>query len=100
MCRHIRKRQPPFANERILIVIDQFEQWLHGRHLELNLELVQAIRQCDGHSIQCLLIVRDDFWVELSSFMRAVEEPMNSPELRQGKALQPDAVRFCRHRGR
>lgn len=80
ICRQIRTRHPPFANERILIVIDQFEQWLHGRKIDLTQELVQALRQCDGLGIQCLLIVRDDFWVELSKFMRTVEEPMREGE--------------------
>ena len=32
----------------MLIVLDQFEQWLHASKEEENTELVQALRQCDG----------------------------------------------------
>ncbi|QDT30781.1 bifunctional serine/threonine-protein kinase/formylglycine-generating enzyme family protein [Thalassoglobus polymorphus] len=77
MTRRIRKRPLPHANQKVVIVIDQFEQWLQGRQIDSDQELVQALRQCDGHSIQCLLIVRDDYWVELSQFMRVVEASLN-----------------------
>jgi hypothetical protein len=33
---------------RKVLVLDQFEQWLHARRNEENAELVQALRQCDG----------------------------------------------------
>jgi formylglycine-generating enzyme required for sulfatase activity len=55
--------------QKVLIVIDQFEQWLHARRGEQNTELAQALRQCDGQEVQCLLLVRDDFWLALSRFM-------------------------------
>lgn len=80
LLRHLRRREPPFANQRVLLVIDQFEQWLHGCEFDLGNELVQALRQCDGKSIQALLIVRDDFWIELSRFMQTVEEPLREHE--------------------
>ena len=34
--------------KKVLIVLDQFEQWLHAKKEEENTELVQALRQCDG----------------------------------------------------
>ena len=37
---------PP--GKKVLIVLDQFEQWLHGNRRERHTELVQALRQCDG----------------------------------------------------
>ncbi|WP_146518470.1 bifunctional serine/threonine-protein kinase/formylglycine-generating enzyme family protein [Stieleria varia] len=61
---------------KLLLVIDQFEQWLHGRSDSETPELVTALRQCDGQSIQCLLLVRDDFWLALSRFMSSVEIPL------------------------
>lgn len=64
--------QPP----KLLIVIDQFEQWLHGRADQSDPELATALRQCDGHNIQCLLLVRDDFWLALSRFMALLEVPL------------------------
>jgi serine/threonine protein kinase len=58
---------------KVLIVLDQFEQWLHARKDEENSELVQALRQCDGRRVQCLLLVRDDFWLAVSRFMKELE---------------------------
>jgi formylglycine-generating enzyme required for sulfatase activity len=56
--------------QKVLIVIDQFEQWLHAKRGEENTELAQALRQCDGDHVQCIVMVRDDFWVALSRFMK------------------------------
>ena len=55
-----------------LIVIDQFEQWLHAWDGQ-NCPLVEALRQCDGVSVQCVLIVRDEFWRPVTQFLRAIE---------------------------
>jgi serine/threonine protein kinase len=49
------------AGKKVLIVLDQFEQWLHAKKDEDNTELVQALRQCDGVRVQCVVMVRDDF---------------------------------------
>ena len=59
--------------EKLLLVIDQFEQWLHLRGGDPAAELVLALRQCDGARVQCLLLVRDDFWLAMSRFMQALE---------------------------
>src|SRR5262249_21468499 len=58
---------------KVLIVLDQFEQWLHARGSDENTELVQALRQCDGERLQCVVLVRDDFWLAVSRFMQALE---------------------------
>ena len=57
----------------MLIVLDQFEQWLHAKRDEQDTELVQALRQCDGQRVQCLVMVRDDFWMAATRFMRELE---------------------------
>ena len=53
---------------------------------EENTELVQALRQCDGGRVQCLVMVRDDFWLAVSRFMQALEmrvlEGQNCPARR------------------
>jgi serine/threonine protein kinase/formylglycine-generating enzyme required for sulfatase activity len=59
--------------QKVLLVLDQFEQWLHARRSEENTELVQALRQCDGGRLQSLVMVRDDFWLAVSRFMQALE---------------------------
>ena len=62
--------------KKVLIVLDQFEQWLHVRRDAPDDELVQALRQCDGGRLQCLVLVRDDFWMAATRFMAALEIPL------------------------
>jgi serine/threonine protein kinase/formylglycine-generating enzyme required for sulfatase activity len=69
----LRRGQAIPAGKKVLIVLDQFEQWLHARKDEANAELVQALRQCDGGRVQGLVMVRDDFWMAVIRFMRALE---------------------------
>src|SRR5204863_133137 len=61
------------AGKKVLLVLDQFEQWLHSRRQEPSSELVEALRHCDGQHVQCLVLVRDDFWLAVSRFLRALE---------------------------
>jgi serine/threonine protein kinase/formylglycine-generating enzyme required for sulfatase activity len=61
------------SEQKVVLVLDQFEQWLHGRRGDANAELVAALRQCDGEHVQALVLVRDDFWLALSRFMSDLE---------------------------
>ncbi|MGB7327550.1 MAG: protein kinase [Rubripirellula sp.] len=63
------------GQRKVLIVLDQFEQHLHGSEGDTDTELVEALRHCDGGNLQCLLIVRDDFWMSISDFMKRLEVP-------------------------
>jgi serine/threonine protein kinase len=63
--------------EKLLIVIDQFEQWLHSHPLDRTDQLIKALRHCDGGSVQCLVLVRDDFWMSATNFMRALDLPLS-----------------------
>ena len=58
---------------KVLLVLDQFEQWLFARRGEENTELVAALRQCDGKHVQALVLVRDDFWLAASRFLRELD---------------------------
>jgi len=58
---------------KVLLVLDQFEQWLHARRSEADTELVAALRHCDGEHVQAIVLVRDDFWLAASRFMRELE---------------------------
>jgi eukaryotic-like serine/threonine-protein kinase len=69
----IRRGQTIQAGKKVLIVLDQFEQWLHAKKEEENTELVQALRQCDGGRLQCIVMVRDDFWMAVVRFMHELE---------------------------
>jgi serine/threonine protein kinase len=59
--------------QKILLVVDQFEQWLHVVKVPADTELVAALRHCDGAHLQCIVMVRDDFWLKVSRFMRDLE---------------------------
>jgi serine/threonine protein kinase/formylglycine-generating enzyme required for sulfatase activity len=61
------------SGQKVLLVLDQFEQWLHARQDEGDTELVRALRHCDGGRLQCLALVRVDFWLAVSRFMKAME---------------------------
>jgi eukaryotic-like serine/threonine-protein kinase len=65
----LRQGQGLGQGQHVLIVLDQFEQWLHARRREPDPELARALRQCDGEHVQCIVMVRDDFWVALTRFM-------------------------------
>ena len=58
---------------KVLLVLDQFEQWLHAKRSEADTELVAALRHCDGKHVQAIVLVRDDFWLAASRFMRGLE---------------------------
>jgi eukaryotic-like serine/threonine-protein kinase len=72
----LRRGQGVPLGSKVLIVLDQFEQWLHSKGKEEHTELVQAIRQCDGGRVQCIVMVRDDFWLGVSRFLRELEVPL------------------------
>lgn len=63
-------------HRKLLIVIDQFEQWLHV-HAELKQsQLVDTLRQCDGARIQAILFVRDDFFASVHRLFQELEHPL------------------------
>ncbi len=69
----LRRGQGIPVGKKVLIVLDQFEQWLHAKKEEENTDLVQALRQCDGGRVQCIVMVRDDFWLAVSRFGMELE---------------------------
>src|SRR5262249_18316479 len=69
----LRRGEGTPAGKKVVIVLDQFEQWLHAKKEEKNTELVKALRHCDGGRVQCIVMVRDDFWMAATRFMRELE---------------------------
>ena len=69
----IRKGAGPTSNHKLVLILDQFEQWLHAQRDYSSTDLVAALRQCDGARIQCIIIARDDFWMPVMRFMRALD---------------------------
>jgi len=69
----LRQGQGIPVGKKVLIVLDQIEQWLHAKKDEGNTELVEALRQCDGGRVQCVVLVRDDFWLATTRFLIKLE---------------------------
>ena len=63
-------------NCKLVIVLDQFEQWLHAQRGQPHADLSQALRQCDGQHLQALLMVRDEYWMPATRFMDELEVPL------------------------
>ncbi len=78
------QRQGSNPERKVVIVLDQFEQWLHAHRTELDMDLARALRQCDGDHVQCVVMVRDDFWMALTRFMSDLHI-----ELAQGRNIAP-----------
>ena len=49
---NLRKGRVLPPEHKVLLVLDQFEQWLFAKRGEQNTELVAALRQCDGEHVQ------------------------------------------------
>ena len=60
------------GSDKLVLIIDQFEQWLHTWNGEPD-SFVQAMLQCDGGRVQAIVMVRDDFWMAATRFMRELE---------------------------
>lgn len=69
----LRRGQHTSPGIKVLIVLDQFEQWLHARQTSDGSELIRGLRQCDGVHLQCILTVRDDFWMAVTHVMEELE---------------------------
>jgi serine/threonine protein kinase/formylglycine-generating enzyme required for sulfatase activity len=90
----IRRGRDLPVGQKVLLVIDQFEQWLAAHGTEPDGELALALRHCDGVHAQALLIARDDFALAATQFLDRLEVP-----LAQGKNFAI-VDRFPREHGR
>ncbi len=68
------KRKDLIPNgQKLLIVLDQFEQWIQSNSVTGDSELVQALMTCDGGRVQCVLMVRDDFFTPIGRLFKPLE---------------------------
>jgi formylglycine-generating enzyme required for sulfatase activity len=72
----LRRGRGVSEGRKVVLLLDQFEQWLYAHREMSNTELVRALRQCDGVRLQCVLLVRDDFWMSVTRFLRELEVPL------------------------
>jgi serine/threonine protein kinase/Leucine-rich repeat (LRR) protein len=69
----VRRGEAKLGSRKLLLVLDQFEQWLHSHWGEEDALLTRALRQCDADNLQCLLLVRDDYTLGVYRFLRILE---------------------------
>ena len=67
-------------SSKILLVIDQFEQWYHTKGAEPDTELASALSECDGGRLQAIILVRDDYSMALHRFMAVIGVRQNQDQ--------------------
>ena len=68
------------GSNKILLVIDQFEQWYHAKGAEPGTELAKALAECDGGRVQAIILVRDDYSMALHRFMAVIGVRQNQDQ--------------------
>ena len=58
---------------KLLIVMDQFEQWLYSHPITTGEPLLESLMHCDGSRVRAVVMVRDDFWMAATRFFRDLE---------------------------
>jgi serine/threonine protein kinase len=72
VCESIRRSDGP----KLVLIVDQFEQWLYSHRPEEEGELLRALRQCDGGRLQAILMIRDDFYLAAARLMNQIDVPI------------------------
>jgi formylglycine-generating enzyme required for sulfatase activity len=72
----IRRRKLVPSGGKLLLVLDQFEQWLFAEKNYAKASLTDALLQCDGSTVQAIVMVREDFWISVSRFLRELDIPI------------------------
>ena len=69
----LRRKDEIPEGRKVLLILDQFEQYLHATQRDAQKDLVDALRECDGAKLQCMVMVRDDFITPVTRFMKQLE---------------------------
>jgi eukaryotic-like serine/threonine-protein kinase len=78
---------------KVVVIIDQFEQWLSQPLRLESLEVASALRQCDGIHVMAILLVRDDYWYSLSRLLAYLDMELNSHNARMTEPFSEDHAR-------
>ena len=91
---------PP--GKKLLLVLDQFEQWLLAKRGQENIELVNALRHCDGNRVQAVIMVRDEYYGPTDPLQRelGIEFRRNLNSFRVEPFSQPHARKVLAAFGR
>ncbi|MFM7168591.1 MAG: protein kinase domain-containing protein, partial [Planctomycetaceae bacterium] len=61
---------------KVVLFLDQFEQWLSASPIDDQQPLVLALRKCEGSRLQTILMVRGDYFPGVSRLMHHLEIPL------------------------
>ncbi len=76
----LRRKEAVPAGHKVLLILDQFEQWLHANQGDSQEALAEALRHCDGRHLQCLLLVREEYATAVTRFVNQRLETRLSQE--------------------
>jgi eukaryotic-like serine/threonine-protein kinase len=72
----LRQDASPLEGRKLVLILDQFEQWLHAHPVLEGQPLVKALEHCDGGRLQAVVMVRDEFFLAIDRFMDALNVPI------------------------
>lgn len=61
------------SGQKVLIILDQFEQWLNAHGGQPSSPLLDALQQCDGRRLQAIISVREGFHATLMRFVDSLQ---------------------------
>jgi serine/threonine protein kinase/formylglycine-generating enzyme required for sulfatase activity len=64
------------SDVKVVLILDQFEQWLYSHRVVSGEALPRALRQCDGGRVQAILMIRDDFYLAAARLMNEIDMPI------------------------
>jgi len=62
-----------YAVNRLLMVLPAKAIRTDWARSQETSQLVNALRQCDGRNLQCIVMIRDDFWMPVTRFLADLE---------------------------
>lgn len=61
------------SGQKVLFILDQFEQWLNTNGGQSSSPLLDALQQCDGRRLQAIISVREGFHATLMRFVDSLQ---------------------------
>lgn len=81
------------SKRKLIIILDQFEQWLQGWNKQEKGDLIEAVKRSRAEMIQFVLIVREDFWSSVKRFMAAIDQELSNSNEGILRLFEPDHAR-------
>ncbi len=72
---------------KIVVIVDQFEQWLQFWDRKPDHDLIRSIKRCKNSPIQFILIVREEFFSAIHRFMESIGEELTQKNYRVMQAF-------------